>query len=71
MNVTLPTQEFKITLVSIEDVEVPAGTFKAFYFESEPKRFAIWISADDRRIPVKIRGSGGVNYTMAMRSYRK
>jgi hypothetical protein len=71
MNVTLPTQEFKITLVSIEEVAVPAGKFKAFYFESSPKRFEIWISADDRRIPIKIRGSSGLNYIMAMRSYSK
>ena len=71
MKVTLPTQEFKITLASIVELEVPAGKFKAFYFESSPKRFEIWISADDKRIPVKIRGSSGVNYTMALRSYSK
>lgn len=71
MKVALPTQEFEITLKSIEEVTVPAGTFTAFYFESDPERFAIWISADDRRIPVKIRGSGGLNYTMLMRSYKK
>jgi hypothetical protein len=71
MKVTLPTQEFKITLASIVEVEVPAGKFKAFYFESSPKRFEIWISADERRIPIKIRGSSGLNYMMAMRSYSK
>lgn len=71
MDVVLPTREFKITLLRTEKVSVPAGIFEAFYFESEPKRFAIWISADDRRIPVKIRGSSGVNYTMLMRSYGK
>jgi hypothetical protein len=71
MKVTLPTQEFEITLKSIEEIKVPAGAFQAFYFESDPKRFEIWISADDRRIPVKIRGSSGLNYTMLMRSYSK
>jgi len=71
MKVTLPTQEFEITLKSLEEVTVPAGTFTAFYFESEPKRFAIWISADERRIPVKIKGSSGLNYMMLMRSYSK
>ena len=71
MNVVLPTQEFKINLVGTEEVQVPAGTFKAYYFESEPKRFSIWISADERRIPVKIKGSSGLNYTMLMRSYGK
>ena len=71
MKVTLPTQEFEITLKSLEEVTVPAGTFNAFYFASEPKRFEIWISADDLRIPVKIKGSSGLNYTMSMRSYSK
>jgi hypothetical protein len=71
MKVVLPTQEFEITLKSVEEVTVPAGTFTAYYFESVPERFAIWISADDRRIPVKIRGSSGLNYTMLMRSYNK
>jgi hypothetical protein len=71
MKVTLPTQEFEITLKSIEEVNVPAGTFRAFYFESDPKRFEIWISADERRIPIKIKGSSGLNYTMLMRSYSK
>lgn len=71
MKVVLPTQEFKITLKSKKEVTVPAGTFQAFYFESEPKRFEIWISADERRIPIKIKGSSGLNYTMQMRSYSK
>lgn len=65
-----PTQEFKIKLVSIEEVKVPAGTFKSFRFESTPKRFAIWISTDARRIPVKIRGFQGLGYTLVMRDYR-
>jgi hypothetical protein len=71
MAVTLPTQEFRITLKSVEKIHVPAGDFEAFYFESDPKRFEIWISSDDRRIPVKIKGSSGLNYMMLMRSYSK
>ncbi|HQJ15294.1 MAG TPA: DUF3108 domain-containing protein [Candidatus Omnitrophota bacterium] len=71
IKVTLPTQEFRITLARIEDVEVPAGTFKSYYFESDPRRFEIWITADERRIPVKIKGSSGFNYMMLMSSYSK
>jgi hypothetical protein len=69
MPVNLPTQTFEITLKRIEEVRVPAGTFRAYYFESVPERFAIWVSADERRLPVKIRGSGGIGYTMVMKSF--
>lgn len=65
----LPSREFQIKLVSIEDVKVPAGTFKAYHFESEPKKFEIWISADERRIPVKIKGSGMLGYVFLMKEY--
>lgn len=64
-----PTQEFKIKLVSIEDVKVPAGIFNSFRFESTPKRFEIWITTDERRIPVKIKGSQGLGYTLVMKDY--
>jgi hypothetical protein len=65
----LPTQEFIIKLISIEDVTVPAGTFKSYRFQSEPRKFEIWVSADERRIPVKIKGSGLLGYTLVMRDY--
>jgi hypothetical protein len=66
----LPTQEFKIELVSKEEVEVPAGKFLAYHFVSDPERFGIWISADSRRIPIKIVGSGGVmGYHLTMKEY--
>jgi len=71
MKVTLPTREFRIKLVRIEEVEVPAGKFKAYYFESEPKRFEIWVSSDERHIPLKIKGVDGFNYMMVMTSYNK
>ncbi len=67
--VNLPNREFKIELTSIDDVVVPAGTFKAFHFESVPKQIDIWITADERRIPVKIQGSGIFGYLMVMKEY--
>jgi hypothetical protein len=67
MDVTLPNQKFKIKLASIEDIEVPAGKFNAYRFESDPRKFEVWISTDDRRIPLKIKGSG--NYILLMREY--
>lgn len=65
----LPTQRFLIKLVSIEKVRVPAGEFNCYHFESLPNKFEIWISADQRRIPVKIKGLGAFGYIMAMQDY--
>ena len=65
----LPTRRLEIKLVSIEDVKVPAGTFKAFHFKSTPKQIEIWISTDERRIPLKIQGSGIFGYSMVMSEY--
>ena len=65
MNIRLPA-EFKVKLVSTEDVTVPAGKFKAYHFTSDPPKFEIWISQDNLRLPVKIKGLGGLSYTLAM-----
>ena len=65
----LPTQTFLIELVSIEDVKVIAGTFNSYHFKSTPERFEIWISADENRIPLKIKGMSGIGYTLVMREY--
>jgi len=65
----LPTQEFQIKLVAIDEVKVPAGIFKSYHFKSTPRKFEIWISADERRIPLKIKGAGGFGYTLEMREY--
>jgi len=65
----LPTRRLEIKLVSIEDVEVPAGTFRAYHFKSTPKQIEIWISTDVRRIPLKIQGTGIFGYSMVMSEY--
>jgi len=59
--------EFKVKLVSIEDVTVPAGKFKTYHFTSTPPKFEIWISADDLRLPVKIKGLGAFPYALEMK----
>lgn len=65
----LPTQSFSIELASIEQVKVAAGTFKAYHFKSTPERFEIWISADENKVPLKIKGMSGIGYTLVMRKY--
>lgn len=65
----LPTRRLEIKLVSIEGVKVPAGTFQAYHFQSTPKQIDIWISTDERRIPIKIQSTGVFGYSMVMKEY--
>jgi hypothetical protein len=64
--VALPA-EYTVKLTSIEEISVAAGKFKTYHFTSSPEKFEIWISADDLRIPVKIKGLGGIPYTLEMK----
>ncbi len=66
MQIRLP-QEFKVELAAVEDIEVPAGKFKAYHFTSKPHKFDIWVSMDKLRLPVKIKGAGGLGYTMLLK----
>ncbi len=64
-DIRLPA-EFKVRLVSVEDVNVPAGLFKAYRFTSNPAGFEIWITNDAAQIPVKIKGQGKFSYSLSM-----
>lgn len=67
--INLPKRKFLIKLVSIDLITVPAGPFQAYHFVSEPKKFQIWISADQRRLPLKISGTGIFGYSLEMNGY--
>lgn len=69
LDIIFPVQNFNIKLVNKEEVEVPSGRFMAYRFVSEPKIFEIWISADERKIPIKIKRTDGFKYTLAMKGY--
>ena len=59
-------KKFKIKLISIEKIEVPAGEFMAYRFTSAPHKFEIWISRNDPHVPLRIKGAGGLPYTLNM-----
>ncbi|MBU1086564.1 MAG: DUF3108 domain-containing protein [Candidatus Omnitrophica bacterium] len=65
----LPQGKYRIELMGTEEVETPAGKFEAYYFESDPSKIKIWISTDERRIPLRIDGTGGIGYKMMMHDY--
>jgi len=59
---------YKISLVSIDEIVVPAGKFKAYHFTSQPRKLEIWISQDADRLPLKIKDMGEYGYTMVMKN---
>lgn len=60
-------QEFTVTLAAVENIRVPAGKFTAYRFDSSPRRFQIWISADSEAIPLKIHGLGNLSLVLRAR----
>ena len=69
MLVNLPA-EFTVKIVAIEEIEVPAGKFRAYHFTSNPDKFEIWISCDELRLPLKIKDTSGMGYTFLMKERR-
>lgn len=61
--------EFKLELVSIDEITVPAGKFQAYHLKSIPDKFEIWISKNSPRVPVKVQGKGSPNYTLVMKRH--
>ena len=62
-------EEFKVELVSIDEIKVPAGTFQAYHFKSIPHKFEVWIDKNNPRVPLKIQGEGIFAYTLLMKKY--
>jgi uncharacterized protein (DUF3820 family) len=61
--------EFKLKLVSIDEITVPAGKFQAYHIKSIPDKFEVWISKNKPRVPVKIQGKGVLDYVLVMKKY--
>ena len=62
-------EKFQIQLHSIEEIEVPAGKFMAYHFKSIPNKLELWISKDNTRTPLKIKGRGSFRYTLLMQEH--
>jgi hypothetical protein len=67
--IRLPAK-YQVKLAGIEEIKVPAGKFSAYHFVSVPDKFEIWISNDSRRVPLKIKDTGGLGYSLAMKDYK-
>lgn len=63
--------EFRLELVSIDEITVPAGKFQAYHFKSIPDEFEIWINKNAPQVPLKIQGKGiGIfDYALLMKKH--
>jgi hypothetical protein len=61
-------QKYVATCVSTEEIVVRRKKFFAYHFTAVPDKFEIWISRDEPRLPLKIKGKAGFNYTLLMKS---
>ena len=66
--VTLPTIDFEVKFLGKETVSTSLGDTKAYVFKSEPPKFELWISANDKVIPLKIKQPGLVGYSLVLDS---
>ena len=62
-------EEFKLKIVSLDKIVIPAGKFLAYHFKSIPDKFEIWINKDNPRVPLKIQGKGFFDYALLMKKY--
>ncbi len=69
ITVNLPTRELLLRIDTVEEITVPAGTFPVYHFKSTPRQIEIWLTSDERRIPVRIIGSGIFGYELLMSAY--
>jgi hypothetical protein len=58
--------KYKVTLKGVESIRIGDEIHQAYHFVSDPDKFEVWISADEARRPLKIKGRGGINYSAVL-----
>ena len=69
LTVRIPNDEFKVELVSIDEITIPAGKFQAYHFKSIPDKGELWVNKNNPRVTLKIKGKGIFNYVLSMKGY--
>lgn len=67
-DISLPTFDFEVTFNGIEEIKTPLGKFQAYAFTSDPPKFRLWLSADEKRIPLKIHNPSVLGYSLVIKS---
>lgn len=69
--VRIPKDEFRVELVSIDEITIPAGKFQAYHFKSMPDTVEIWINKNSPQVTLKIQGKGVFSYVLSMERYHR
>ncbi len=66
--INLPTQKFDLIVKDIRKIKVPLGSFEAYFLESSPAKYKIWLSSQKERTPLRIQGlmASGLVYLAAI-----
>lgn len=54
--IVLPTQKFNLIVREKRRIKVPLGSFEAFFLESHPPKYKIWLSSGKEKTPLRIQG---------------
>ena len=68
LKIALPTMDLDVMFSGTETVETDMGEFQADVFTSVPPKFRLWLSADAKRIPLKIKNPGTLGYSLIIKS---
>ena len=72
LNMSLPTRDFKIQLMSRGEIKIGQKTYDSYYMKSQPNRFKIWFDASQHKWPLRITGTiGFLNSVMTMTGYEE
>ncbi len=67
-DITLPTLSFRVSYKGEEKIKTPIGEYMSHLFISDPPHFKLWLSADDKKIPLMIQHPGSLGYSLVIRS---
>ncbi|HOW34869.1 MAG TPA: DUF3108 domain-containing protein [Candidatus Omnitrophota bacterium] len=71
-NIRLPTADVKIDLVKTTKLKTSAGTYDAYFMESNPAKYRVWFDQSADKIPLRIDGAVGIGSTsMMIAEYKK
>lgn len=70
LNLHLPTKDVVIKLMEKVHVDASGKKQEAFFMQSDPKQYQLWIGATEQKLPLRIDGAVGLGKTlMVMREY--
>jgi len=66
--VSIPKADFEIVLKGKQFVKTKLGGRVVYVFKGEPSKFTFWLTADEKKLPVEIRGHNLFDYSFVIKS---